>query len=289
MFLFELQFLETLEGLRTEFLNTLFQAITILGEETLIILFVVTLWFAVDKRLAQKLLFITAGSLCVNGIVKNISKTPRPFSKGISCVREDTATGYSFPSGHTQGFATWSTVVAIKFKKILISIIVGVFIVLVAFSRLYLGAHYPSDVIVGIILGVGLAFLGNLLFEKVKNTKKLYLATLIVFTPFFVYFMFKPELLFADSYKTFGMLGGLTLVAFLDEKVKPLSFDVAWWKKLIRIVIGLVVAIVLKEGIKALNVFEITQISLLFDAIRYFVVVFAVGFVCPMLFKKIKL
>lgn len=289
MFSFELQFLKSVEALRTEFLNTLFQGITILGEETLMILLVVTLWFAVNKKAAQKLLFITASSLCVNGIIKNLVKAPRPFTKGISCVREDTATGYSFPSGHTQGFATWSTVIAIRFKKAWLSILVGVLIVLVGLSRLYLGAHYPSDVVTGIVLGVGSAFLGSMLFEKIRDTKKLYLAAVILSAPFFVYFLFAPELLFADAYKTFGMLCGLTLVAFLDENVEGLSYDVAWWKKLVRIILGVAAAFVLKEGIKALNVFDILQISLLFDAVRYFIVVFAVGFLCPQLFKKMKL
>lgn len=289
MFALELEFLKWLEGIRTGFLNGLIQGITLLGEETLMILLVVSLWFAVNKRLAQKVLFITAGSLCVNGIVKNLVKAPRPFTKGISCVREDTATGYSFPSGHTQGFATWSTVFAIKFRKIWLSVLVGALIVAVGFSRLYLGAHYPSDVIMGILLGVGIAFLGNLLFERIRDTKKLYLGAVIVFTPFFVYFLFVPELLFADAYKTFGMLGGLALVAYLDEKVQALSYDVRWWKKLLRIVIGVVVAFALKEGIKACNVFDVLQISLLFDALRYFIVVIAVGFLCPVLFNKIKL
>lgn len=289
MFSFELDFLKGLEASRTELLNTIFEGITILGEETLMILLVVTLWFAIDKKLAQKLLFITASSLCVNGIIKNLVKMPRPFSRGISCVREDTATGYSFPSGHTQGFATWSTVFAAHFKKNWLRIIVGLLIVLVGFSRMYLGAHYPSDVIVGIVLGVGLALLGNMLFQKIRDIKKLYLATVVLLSPFFIYFLFNPEPLFADAYKTFGMLGGLTLVAYFEEKTDALSYDVSWWKKLLRIVIGLIVALALKEGIKALNVFDIMQISLLFDALRYLIVVFAVGFLCPVLFKKIKL
>ena len=48
---------------------------------------------------------------------------------------------------------------------------------------------------------------------------------------------------FADFFKVFGMMGGLTLIGFLDEKTKPLSYDVPWWKKLIRIVLGVVIAI----------------------------------------------
>ena len=289
MFAFELEFLKWLEGLRTDFLNAFFEGVTLLGEETLIILLVVALWFAVDKKLAQQVFFITATSLSVNGIIKNFAQVPRPFTKGISCVRPETATGYSFPSGHTQGFATWSSFFAAKFKKVGLRLLVGVLIAAVALSRLYLGAHYPSDVIVAVMLGVGLSVFGNCLFEKVKDVKKLYLATFLILTPFIVYFLFTADPLFADLFKTFGMVGGMVAVSFLDEKTAPLSYDVAWWKKLIRIVIGVVLAVALKEAIKLLNVFEIMQISLLIDAVRYFIVVIAVGYLCPLLFKKIKL
>ena len=289
MFAFELNFLKWLESLRTDFLNTLFEAITILGEETLIILFVVAIWFAVDRKLAQQVFFVTATSLSINGIIKNFAQVPRPFTKGISCVRVDTATGYAFPSGHTQGFATWSSFFAAKFKKTWISILVGVLITAVAVSRLYLGAHYPSDVIVGVALGVGISLFGNYLFAKVKDVKKIYLGTFLILTPFIVYFLIAADLLFADLFKTFGMVGGMVAISFLDENTEPLSYDIAWWKKLIRIVIGVVLAVALKEAIKLLNVFEIMQISLLIDAVRYFIVVMTVGYLCPMLFKKIKL
>ena len=289
MFAFELQFLRWLENLRTNFLNTVFEGITMLGEETLIILLVVALWFAVDKKLAQQVFFVTATSLSVNGIIKNFAKVPRPFAKGISCVRPDTATGYSFPSGHTQGFATWSSFFATKFRKMWLTILVGVLIALVAISRLYLGAHYPSDVIVAIVLGVGIAVLSNYLFEKVEDVKKLYLGTLLVLSPFIVYFLFVADPLFADLFKTFGMVGGMVAVSYLDEKREPLSYDVVWWKKLVRIVVGVVLAVALKEVIKLVNVFEIMQVSLFIDAVRYFVVVMAVGYVCPLLFRKIKL
>ena len=289
MFNFEIEILKWLEGLRTSFLNVLFESITLLGEETLIILLVVALWFAVDKKLAQQVFFVTATSLSVNGIIKNFAQVPRPFTKGISCVRVDTATGYSFPSGHTQGFATWSSFFAIKVKKIWLSVLVGVLITLVAVSRLYLGAHYPSDVIVAVVLGVSLSAFGNYLFVKVKDTKKLYFGTFLIMTPFVAYFLYVADPLFADLFKTFGMIGGMVVVSFLDEKTEPLSYEVAWWKKVIRIVLGVVIAVALKEVIKRMNVFEVMPISLFIDAIRYFVVVMAVGVLCPLLFKKIKL
>ena len=288
MFAFELQFLKWLESIRTGFFTTLFEGITILGEETLVILFVVALWFAVDSRLAQKVFFVTICSTGLNGIVKNLAKVPRPFDKGVLPVRKETATGFSFPSGHTQSFSTWSTLFAIEYKKKWLTALVAVLIPLVAFSRLYLGVHYPTDVIVGAALGVGMAFLGDYLFERVKDVKKLYLAVLLIFAPFIVYFLIVAHERFAGFFKAFGMLGGLTLIAFLQEKSKPLSYDVPWWKKLLRIVIGVALAFALKEGLK---IFETggVHVDLVLDTLRYFVVVFAVGYLCPLLFQKIKL
>lgn len=288
MFAFELQFLKWLESIRTGFLTAFFEGITILGEETLVILLVVALWFAVDSKLAHKVFFVTICSTGLNGIVKNIAQVPRPFDKGITPVRQETATGFSFPSGHTQNFSTWSTLFAIKFKKLWLSGLVAISIALVAFSRLYLGVHYPSDVIVGLALGVGMAFLGNYLFDHVKDEKVLYTAVLAIFIPFIVYFLIVANERFADFFKVFGMMGGLTLLAFLQNKTEPISYDVVWWKKLIRIVIGVALAFALKEGLKLLKM-DILQVDLMLDAFRYFVVVFTVGYLCPLLFKKVKL
>ena len=127
-----------------------------------------------------------------------------------------------------------------------------------------------------------------LLFERFKDVKKLYVAVLIIFAPFIIYFLIVAHERFAGFFKAFGMMGGLTLIAFLEEKGEPLSYDVAWWKKLLRIVIGVALAFALKEGLK---IFETggVYVDLVLDALRYFVVVFAVGFLCPLLFKKIKL
>ena len=286
----EIRFLQFLESMRTDFSVKLFEGITMLGEETILILMIAVLYFAYDKRLALRIGYITIASMCVNNTVKNLVKRQRPFaSGGVTPARAHTATGYSFPSGHTQTIATWSSTFAMYFKKAWVSVLAGVGIVAVAFSRLFLGVHYPSDVIAGAVLGVGIAVGLSIVYDRTKNIHKLYGITALVMLPFAIWFMITADPLYDDFFKLYGMLTGLFLAAGLEEKYAPIEYDVAVWKKVLRIVIGVAVVLAVKEGFKLVDVFGILRLSLLLDAIRYMLVVI-VGFgLCPILFKKCNL
>ena len=290
MFGFELDIMRFIQGLRTDFLNGFFEYVTMLGEETLMIVLVAVIYFAIDKRLAYRLFFATACSMGVNGVVKSFAKVPRPFTKeGITCVRPDTATGYSFPSGHTQNFSTWAPMLAMQIRKHWFTAIVCIAVPLVAISRVFLGAHYPSDVVVGLCLGLGFAFFGNWIYNKVENKKKLFLGLSAVFAPFIVCLFFGADPLYGDLFKFFGMICGVVPAMVIEGKYADMKYDTAIWKKILRIVIAVALAFAVKEGIKAINVFDNTQITFLIDALRYFVLVISVFGLCPVLFKKIKL
>ena len=170
MFPNEIELLKLLENIRTDFLNDVFESITILGEETLMILALAVLYFAINKKTAQKVFYVVVTSMSFNGLIKGIAKVPRPFANGeITCVRQSTATGYSFPSGHTQTFSTSIMAIAYLLKKNWFYVISLIMIILVGFSRMYLGAHYLSDVLVGGLLGISLAVGLSQLHDKITN------------------------------------------------------------------------------------------------------------------------
>ncbi|MBQ8002994.1 MAG: phosphatase PAP2 family protein [Clostridia bacterium] len=287
---FELNILKYIESIRTDFLTAFFEGVTMLGEETILIVLMAAIYFMYDKRLAQRMFFITATSLAFNGIVKNLVKRPRPFANGkITCVRPETATGYAFPSGHTQTFATGSFAFAVYFKRLWVYVVSVVFTLLIGFSRMYLGAHYPSDVIVGAVLGFLFAFTLNLCYDKAKNVHFLHGGAAVVLLPFFVAFLINPDPLYADFFKIYGLLAGLFAAALFEEKLVNFGYDTSLFKKLLRVVIGVVLALVFKEGLKAVLVFESLRLSLVGDAFRYMVIVFAIMAICPLVFKKLKI
>jgi len=290
MFGFEMSILRYVEGLRSEWLNGLVELITMLGEEMLLVVLIVILWFAFDKKAAQRLAFGVLASLGVNSVLKNLVQLPRPFASGeVTCVRPETATGYSFPSGHTQNFAAWGTLVAAQLKRRWVSAVAAVLILLVGLSRIYLGAHYPSDVVAGMALGVGMALLSGWLFDRTENKQKLYIATVLIMTPFAVWFMFRPDPQFAGVYKAYGMIAGLALAVGLEEKYAPLDYSVAWWKKLVRIVLGAALALAVKEAGKLFYISGVEQVTFIVDALRYFALVVVLLGLSPVLFKKFRL
>jgi len=290
--MFELDVLIWLEGIRTDFLNSLFEFITILGEHTLLLIILLIIYFAYDKRLANKFFFIIATSLCFNGIIKNIVKMPRPWTtEKVSCVRPETATGYSFPSGHTQNMATYGTAFALKIKKHWFSIVMASLILVVAFSRMYLGAHYPSDVIVGVILGIVFSVLGNYLYDKVADTNKLFIITIFLMVPFALFFLINPDSQFVDFYKLYGLLIGVFMAGLFEKKFVSFDYKQVLWKKIFRVILGLIIALLAKEGLKVLfGLFAYSNSVigiLIFNFIRYFLIAFITLGIYPLLFKKL--
>ena len=171
----ELQILDALQTMHNPVLDTLMSAITRLGDAGIIwILLCAVLLILPRTRKSGAILMaaLLVDLVVCNGILKPLVHRIRPFDvkTGIELLVKQ-PTDYSFPSGHTA--ASFASVMALYLageKKLWISALV--LAVLIAFSRLYLYVHYPTDVLGGVVAGLAAGALGYWLVKKVNELKK---------------------------------------------------------------------------------------------------------------------
>ncbi|MBR6614667.1 MAG: phosphatase PAP2 family protein, partial [Lachnospiraceae bacterium] len=149
-----MEFLYFLEGLRTPFGDAFFSLITHLGEETLFIVAGLIVFWCIDKLQGYYLLIVGLTGTVINQFLKLWFRIPRPWVKDpeftiVESARAE-ATGYSFPSGHTQSSVGIFGAVARWNKNMVVRVVCVVICVLVPLSRMYLGVHTPADVGVSI-------------------------------------------------------------------------------------------------------------------------------------------
>ena len=302
---FQLDILMYLQSIRNELLTGIFTFFTICTEVPVITVLTAMLYWCINKKAGQRILFALAGSLNINVAVKNIVKMPRPIgTKGLISLRTQTATGYSFPSGHTQTATTFWTSMITQFKNIWIYII-GILMILGAgISRLYLAVHWPMDVIVGWILGIILSILFIKLFDYIDNSKNYYILVIIMLIFGVCTYFVGGE----DFYKLFGLYSGFALgymvedtyISFSTEnKQRNNIFSKSTSKiegtkgKILRFIIGiislLIVYLIFKNIENTFMIGKNEEIINIFKYLKYTIIVFWGVAIAPALFKLFKL
>ena len=171
----EFQILDALQEIHTPIMDTLMCGITRLGDAGMIwiLLCIVLLLMPKTRKSGMVLLTALLADLVIcNVILKPTIQRIRPFDVITDIeLLVKRPLDYSFPSGHTA--ASFTSVVALYLageKKLWIPALV--LAVLIAFSRLYLYVHYPTDVLGGVIIGVISGALGYWLVQKAEESKK---------------------------------------------------------------------------------------------------------------------
>ena len=303
-----MSFLYFLESIRNPVLDFLFSFITLCGEETIFMAVGMIIFWCFHKHQGYYLLCIGFLGTVLNQFLKMVFRVPRPWVKDPSFTivesAREAASGYSFPSGHTQtsvglfgGVARWN-------RNRILRILMIALCVLVPLSRMYLGVHTPADVGVSLCVALLLIFVAYPLFQRAEHSPKMMYGIFLTLTGIMVaYLCFIclyqfPESVYLEEnlhnlesaqkngFTLMGCILGILVVYTVDLKWTKFDTRAVWWVQIIKAVGGIAVVLAAKELLRF-------PLDAILDAdswarlIRYFLMVIVGGVLWPMTFRSL--
>ena len=294
-----MEFLYFLEKLRTPIIDEFMLLITQFGEETAFLVAALIIFWCVDKYIGYYILSVGFLGTLTNQFMKLWFRIPRPWVLDANFTileqAREAASGYSFPSGHTQSAVGTFGAIAYTQKNRWIRVLAIVIAALVPFSRMYIGVHTPLDVGVAALMATTfIAVLKPIALDKRARCMPFLLVLMsivsIAFLAFVECFPFPADIDshnlesgIKNAYTMLGALMGLIVVYIVDEKWRKFTTKAVWWSQCLKVVLGLGVVLIVKSGLK-------TPLNFLFGesvgrAVRYFLIVIVSGILWPMTFK----
>lgn len=293
-FEWEVKLMEYIQAHMGNFGVKLASFITLFGEEMMLIAILGFVYWAYDKKWGKYIGTNIAAVLIVNPLLKTVFVRRRPYfdNPGIKCLKpvdasadiyDITAQDFSFPSGHSSNASSVYGSIARYKKKPWLTVLCVVIILLVGVSRFCVGVHYPTDVLVGWLLGLAILFLVPWLQEKVANDLLFYAGILVLSLAGF--FFCKTN----EFYTGYGMALGMFAGFLFEEKCVHFENTKSVWKSILRVAGGFVLFFGLNEGLKLPFNKEFLEtaafLPFLVRTLRYAVVVFVLIGVYPMVFN----
>ena len=295
--------LRFLEDLRNPVLDWFHQIVTYFGEQVVILILVMVIYWCIDRKKGIFLMYVLVTGSALNNLLKGIFCIPRPWVRDpeftiVESAREG-AGGYSFPSGHTQAAAACYLGIAWTTKNVKLKVAMVVLTFLVALSRMHLGVHTPLDVSVAIVLSLLLVFVSYRIFKKWEDEPKkwmlpLYLFLAAVCAAQLIQQSFFPQRETADpvnsahaletAYKVTGLAIGMIAGVYLEETKIRFRTDAVWWAQIMKMAIGLLGFLALQKGLKPVLT-ALTGGHPAAHTIRYSLVAFWGAGIWPMLFR----
>lgn len=239
----QLDFILWLQSFRSPLLDAFFAAVNGTAEENLLTFIAVTLYWCLDPLVGVRFLLLLLFSGYLNSGLKDWFHTPRPTMEQVWIAAPPDGS-YAFPSGHTQNAAVLWSYLAGHYRRRPLVVVAIVLIPLVALSRIYLGAHWPVDVLGGMAIGIGLVWLALTIYRAWDRRSlslplwgQLALGVAVPLTLFIIY----PK----TSMQMGAALGMITGCA-LQRRYVRFPVRVPLGKQVVKVVIGMAVLVVLR-------------------------------------------
>lgn len=244
----------------------------------------------------------------LNQVIKNTACVYRPWIKDsrlhVAKLAQKSATGYSFPSGHTIGAGSLYGGIAVTYKKrIWVVALMSFLILLTAFSRNWLGAHTMQDVLVAIIEAAVMIILMNViklyLYNHPEKDTYFMIGGVVVAIAIILFLQFKkypldydesgkllvdPYYMLSDCYTALGMFTGSLTGWWLERHFVKFETEVSAKEKVLRAVVGAAVFGLLYLGLS----FILSKMDKnLSHLIKFFILFFVIMYLYPLAFNAV--
>lgn len=274
----QLEIIKKVQSIHSPFMDHVFEGITMLGEEAIAILLASFILWCLNKKQGFRLAFVLLSGLLINTSLKEVFDVKRPIGmEGVRSLRTHTATGKSFPSGHTQMVTMLFAWLSFQIKRPWFTVFSGLSILGVALSRVYLGVHWPTDVIASVFIGVIWVVLSMKFMPVIENhvVKSCILITMLSW--------FGAVLFYSHDYmKVLGMMTGLMVSMVVQDRYidfEPMGTNI---QKTCMFLVGILGVIVILLTLKTL-----LPKSIVSDTLRYGIMVFWLGAMLPAAYMRV--
>lgn len=291
----EADLIHALQSARNGFSDTFWKLVTYLGEEMFVVAVMMFVFWCVDKRKGFKFINIYFMSVAIVAGLKVLVHRVRPFNaygdNGYVESIGEKSSDYCFPSGHTNSISTLATLSVKEFPRARkFTLPIGIALVLlVMFSRMYLGQHYLTDVLAGACTGVVIVLGLSFLYDLLKNREEyiaFVLVPLAVVASVFVGVFGEGEMLETALTLT-GIMTSVYIGYFIEKRVVRFNVKSALWQQIVKYVLGASVAGFLYFALGELFVGDTTM--WLYGYLRYFIIGAWLMLGAPALFRLLGL
>jgi membrane-associated phospholipid phosphatase len=283
-----LEWIIALQAVHGPVIDSFFRGITFMGEEMFFLLFIPFLFWSVDTAIGARVGIAFLLSAYLNPVLKDIFQEPRPFNLNSSIKLSD-AEGGGMPSGHAQtSVMVWGTLAWQVGKKWVWGIAISLML-LIGFSRVFLGVHFPHQVVAGWMVGIVILMAYILLDPRIEPWLTGLRLHEQLAVAFFVPVLLALVFLSDSTVAAMAVMTGFGCGLALAHHYVPFSAAGHWWQRLLRYVIGAAVMLGIYVGLSALFPETDGGVYYLLRFIRYGLVGLWISLGAPWLFGQLHL